>query len=178
MRILLAAPRGFCAGVNMAIESLRLAVEQFGTPIYVYHEIVHNRWVVDRFRAAGRGVCGRPGRGSPGCPSALLGPRGVARGPREGSAAPAADDRRHVPAGHQAARRGDPVCAWGLYDHSGRAPGPRRSGRRDGRSARGDQARRTRGGHRPSSKWRTPSGWPISHRQRSRSTRRGGSLRS
>jgi 4-hydroxy-3-methylbut-2-en-1-yl diphosphate reductase len=53
MRILLAGPRGFCAGVNMAIESLRLAIERFGTPIYVYHEIVHNRWVVERFRRQG-----------------------------------------------------------------------------------------------------------------------------
>ena len=53
MRILLAAPRGFCAGVNMAIESLELAIQAFGTPIYVYHEIVHNKYVVDTFRAKG-----------------------------------------------------------------------------------------------------------------------------
>jgi len=49
MKILLASPRGFCAGVNMAIESLDLAIQAFGTPIYVYHEIVHNRYVVDSF---------------------------------------------------------------------------------------------------------------------------------
>src|SRR5687767_14110691 len=53
MKILLAAPRGFCAGVNMAIESLDLAIRAFGTPIYVYHEIVHNKYVVDTFRARG-----------------------------------------------------------------------------------------------------------------------------
>ena len=53
MRILLANPRGFCAGVNMAIESLELAVERFGTPLYVYHEIVHNKYVVDRFTDKG-----------------------------------------------------------------------------------------------------------------------------
>ena len=53
MRILLAGPRGFCAGVNMAIESLRLAIEAFGTPLYVYHEIVHNRWVVTSFHDQG-----------------------------------------------------------------------------------------------------------------------------
>ncbi len=53
MKILLASPRGFCAGVNVAIESLDLAIEAFGTPIYVFHEIVHNRWVVERFRAQG-----------------------------------------------------------------------------------------------------------------------------
>ncbi|HVU89740.1 MAG TPA: 4-hydroxy-3-methylbut-2-enyl diphosphate reductase [Pirellulales bacterium] len=53
MRIILAAPRGFCAGVNMAIESLELAIKVYGTPIYVYHEIVHNKYVVERFRREG-----------------------------------------------------------------------------------------------------------------------------
>jgi 4-hydroxy-3-methylbut-2-enyl diphosphate reductase len=53
MQILLANPRGFCAGVNMAIESLAKSIELFGTPIYVYHEIVHNRYVVDEFRNKG-----------------------------------------------------------------------------------------------------------------------------
>src|SRR5437763_10120475 len=53
MRIILANPRGFCAGVNMAIESLERALELYGTPLYVYHEIVHNRHVVDRFRKEG-----------------------------------------------------------------------------------------------------------------------------
>lgn len=49
MKILLASPRGFCAGVNMAIETLETAIRLYGTPIYVFHEIVHNRHVVDRF---------------------------------------------------------------------------------------------------------------------------------
>jgi 4-hydroxy-3-methylbut-2-enyl diphosphate reductase len=53
VKIILANPRGFCAGVNMAIESLERAVELFGTPLYVYHEIVHNRPVVDRFLKRG-----------------------------------------------------------------------------------------------------------------------------
>lgn len=53
MKILLANPRGFCAGVNMAIESLDRALELFGTPLYVYHEIVHNRPVVERFKKRG-----------------------------------------------------------------------------------------------------------------------------
>ena len=46
MKIILAAPRGFCAGVNMAIESLDLTLKKFGAPVYVYHEIVHNQYVV------------------------------------------------------------------------------------------------------------------------------------
>jgi 4-hydroxy-3-methylbut-2-enyl diphosphate reductase len=53
MKIILAGPRGFCAGVNMAIESLDLAIQLYGTPIYVYHEIVHNRYVVETFRSKG-----------------------------------------------------------------------------------------------------------------------------
>jgi 4-hydroxy-3-methylbut-2-en-1-yl diphosphate reductase len=54
MKVLLASPRGFCAGVNMAIESLDLALASLEPPIYVYHEIVHNKYVVEQFR--GRGV--------------------------------------------------------------------------------------------------------------------------
>ena len=53
MKILLANPRGFCAGVNMAIDALETALRAFGPPVYVYHEIVHNRPIVERFRAKG-----------------------------------------------------------------------------------------------------------------------------
>jgi len=49
MKILLANPRGFCAGVNMAIECVDRVLKLKGPPIYVYHEIVHNKHVVDRF---------------------------------------------------------------------------------------------------------------------------------
>src|SRR6476646_3278712 len=54
MHVILANPRGFCAGVNMAVEALETALAAFGAPLYVYHEIVHNRPMVERFR--GRGV--------------------------------------------------------------------------------------------------------------------------
>jgi 4-hydroxy-3-methylbut-2-en-1-yl diphosphate reductase len=53
MKILLVSPRGFCAGVNMAIDALNRAIEMFGTPLYAFHEIVHNRHVVDGFRRKG-----------------------------------------------------------------------------------------------------------------------------
>lgn len=53
MKILLVSPRGFCAGVNMAIEALERAIDLFGTPLYVFHEIVHNRHVVEGFRKKG-----------------------------------------------------------------------------------------------------------------------------
>src|SRR3954452_5961155 len=52
-KVLLAAPRGFCAGVEMAIKALAWMVRRFEPPIYCYHEIVHNQVVVDRFRALG-----------------------------------------------------------------------------------------------------------------------------
>jgi len=53
MEILLANPRGFCAGVDRAIEIVERALESFGAPIYVRHEVVHNRFVVDGLRARG-----------------------------------------------------------------------------------------------------------------------------
>jgi 4-hydroxy-3-methylbut-2-en-1-yl diphosphate reductase len=53
MEIVLAKPRGFCAGVDRAIEIVERALEQFGAPIYVRHEVVHNKFVVDDLRAKG-----------------------------------------------------------------------------------------------------------------------------
>ena len=52
-KVLLAAPRGFCAGVEMAIKALAWMVRAFEPPVYCYHEIVHNQLVVDRFRDLG-----------------------------------------------------------------------------------------------------------------------------
>ncbi len=53
IKLLLAAPRGFCAGVDRAIKIVELALEQHGSPVYVRHEIVHNRFVVDSLKAKG-----------------------------------------------------------------------------------------------------------------------------
>ncbi|TDV19375.1 4-hydroxy-3-methylbut-2-enyl diphosphate reductase [Paraburkholderia caballeronis] len=53
MKIVLANPRGFCAGVERAIKVVEMALELFGAPVYVRHEIVHNRYVVERLRARG-----------------------------------------------------------------------------------------------------------------------------
>ena len=50
LKVLIAAPRGFCAGVDRAIQIVELALERFGAPVYVRHEIVHNRFVVDRLK--------------------------------------------------------------------------------------------------------------------------------
>lgn len=51
--LLIAAPRGFCAGVDRAIQIVELAIERFGAPVYVRHEIVHNRYVVESLKAKG-----------------------------------------------------------------------------------------------------------------------------
>ncbi|MGH6957291.1 MAG: 4-hydroxy-3-methylbut-2-enyl diphosphate reductase [Caulobacteraceae bacterium] len=53
LNILLASPRGFCAGVDRAIQIVERAIEKYGAPVYVRHEIVHNRHVVDRLKAVG-----------------------------------------------------------------------------------------------------------------------------
>lgn len=53
LKVLIANPRGFCAGVDRAIRIVELALEKFGAPVYVRHEIVHNRFVVDSLRAKG-----------------------------------------------------------------------------------------------------------------------------
>ena len=53
LKILLAAPRGFCAGVDRAIKIVELALEKYGAPVYVRHEIVHNKFVVDNLRDQG-----------------------------------------------------------------------------------------------------------------------------
>ena len=53
LEVLIAAPRGFCAGVDRAIEIVERALERYGAPVYVRHEIVHNRYVVDGLKAKG-----------------------------------------------------------------------------------------------------------------------------
>ena len=55
MEIVLANPRGFCAGVDRAIEIVNRALDVFGAPIYVRHEVVHNKFVVENLRQ--RGLC-------------------------------------------------------------------------------------------------------------------------
>ena len=53
LEILLAQPRGFCAGVTRAIDVVSLALQRFGAPVYVFHEIVHNQHVVNDLRERG-----------------------------------------------------------------------------------------------------------------------------
>ncbi len=101
MKVLLASPRGFCAGVNMAIESLDLALASLEPPIYVYHEIVHNKYVVEHFR--GRGVTFVDDLAEvPDGATLLFSAHGVSPEiRRDCPRAEAAGDRRHLPAGDE-----------------------------------------------------------------------------
>ena len=73
-RVLLASPRGFCAGVEMAIKALAWMVRVFEPPVYCYHEIVHNQVVVDRFRQLGVVFVDDVAEVPPGAPAHALGP--------------------------------------------------------------------------------------------------------
>ena len=53
LKILLSAPRGFCAGVERAIEIVEKSIQKYGSPVYVRHEIVHNKFVVDDLKNKG-----------------------------------------------------------------------------------------------------------------------------
>ena len=59
LRVVLCAPRGFCAGVVRAIDAVERAIERFGAPVYVRHEIVHNRYVVDMLKKKGSNFSSR-----------------------------------------------------------------------------------------------------------------------
>ncbi len=78
MDVLLANPRGFCAGVDRAIEIVKRAIETLGAPIYVRHEVVHNRFVVDDLKAARRDLRRRARRGS-GQHTVIFSAHGVSR---------------------------------------------------------------------------------------------------
>lgn len=53
MKVILSRPRGFCAGVKRAIDTVERVLAQYGAPVYVYHEVVHNRYVVEKLRRSG-----------------------------------------------------------------------------------------------------------------------------
>ena len=61
LKVMLAQPRGFCAGVERAIEIVERALAKYGAPVYVRHEIVHNKRVVETLPQKRRRLCGRTG---------------------------------------------------------------------------------------------------------------------
>jgi 4-hydroxy-3-methylbut-2-enyl diphosphate reductase len=85
MRVLLANPRGFCAGVDRAIEIVEIALARFGAPVYVRHEIVHNRHVVESLRAKGAVFVEDPAEVPPGA-LLIFSAHGVSPAVREAAA--------------------------------------------------------------------------------------------
>ena len=105
LKVLLCAPRGFCAGVDRAIQIVELALKNTGAPVYVRHEIVHNKFVVDGLRAKGAVFVEELDESAPSRP-VIFSAHGVPKSvPAEAEAAPHVLARRHLPAGLQGAHR-------------------------------------------------------------------------
>ncbi len=106
-RVLLAEPRGFCAGVEMAIKALTWMTRIFDGPVYCYHEIVHNEWVVKAFERVGVVFVNDIAEVPEGAPI-MLSAHGSAPEVVAAAAGPCRSrDRRGVPPGHQGASRGE-----------------------------------------------------------------------
>ena len=111
IEILLAKPRGFCAGVDRAIAIVERALALHGAPIYVRHEIVHNKFVVEDLRAKGAVFVEELDEVPPGA-TVIFSAHGVSLAVRaRGRGARPQGVRRHLPAGDQGPRRGRRRCA-------------------------------------------------------------------
>ncbi len=131
-KLLLAAPRGYCAGVDRAVQTVERALELYGAPVYVRKEIVHNKHVVEQLRARGAVFVDSETEVPEGA-TVVFSAHGVAPSVHANAQrAPAADDRRHLPAGDQGARRGEEVRRRGLHDRAHRPRRPRGGRGHDG----------------------------------------------
>ena len=145
MDVLLANPRGFCAGVDRAIAIVEHALAQHGAPIYVRHEVVHNKFVVDDLTRQGRGVRRGARRGARAARPSIFSAHGVSQGgARRGRGARPQRVRRDLPAGHQGARRGREDARAGPRDRDDRPRGPPRGRGHDGPVRRRHAPRRDR----------------------------------
>ena len=134
--ILLAEPRGFCAGVDRAIEIVERALAKFGAPIYVRHEIVHNTYVVNDLKAKGAIFIEDLADVPPGA-TLVFTAHGVSKAVQaRGARARLRDLRRHLPAGDQGARRSGQARQGRLRVHHDRPQGPSRGRRHDGPARR------------------------------------------
>ena len=110
MRVVLAQPRGFCAGVVRAIDIVERALEKYGAPVYVRHEIVHNKHVVDTLKAKGALFVEELAEIPDGAVT-VFSAHGVPQAVvEEAAGARAAGARRDLPAGLQGAQPGQALC--------------------------------------------------------------------
>ena len=130
LKVLLCSPRGFCAGVVRAIDSVEQALKRYGAPVYVRHEIVHNRYVVESLKAKGaifvEELSEIPDTEAPVIFSAHGVPKSI---PEESQAPQLLPLRRHLPAGDQGPSRGRDPSQARPRDRADRPRRPSRSGR-------------------------------------------------
>ena len=171
MKVILAQPRGFCAGVVRAIEIVERALEKYGPPVYVRHEIVHNKHVVESLKAKGARFVEDVSEVPPNAVT-IFSAHGVAKSVEEEAAdAQPAGARRHLPAGHQGAQSGQALRRPGPQADPDRPCRPsRRSKARMGQIPTPGDAGADRGGRRRRSTSRPTRRSPTSRRPRSAST--------
>ena len=154
-RVLLASPRGYCAGVDRAVQTVEQALDLHGPPVYVRKEIVHNKHVVQQLAARGAIFVEEETEVPEGELVVFSAARGRPERSRERRRARPAHDRRDLPARHEGPRRGPEVRRAGLHDRPHRPRGPRGGRGNHGRGAqehpaRADRRRRGRArGRRP-----------------------------
>ena len=110
MRVILAQPRGFCAGVVRAIDIVERALEKYGEPVYVRHEIVHNKHVVDTLKNKGARFVEELNEVPDGAVT-VFSAHGVPQAVvKDAQARGLAGAGRHLPAGLQGAQPGQALC--------------------------------------------------------------------
>ena len=139
MKVILAQPRGFCAGVVRAIEIVERALQKYGPPVYVRHEIVHNKHVVESLKAKGARFVEELSEVPPQRRYDFQRPWGGQERGGRGGGARASGPQRYLPAGHQGSQPGQALRRPGPSDHSHR---PRRPS-----GGRGDDGPDRRAGH-------------------------------
>ena len=145
LKVLLCSPRGFCAGVVRAIDTVEQALARYGAPVYVRHEIVHNRYVVESLQGQGRDLRRGARRDSRHRRAGdLLRPWRAEIGPGRGAKAQLLRARRHLSAGHQGASRGRDPSQARPRDRADRPCRPSRGGRHDRASCRRARSRWSR----------------------------------
>ena len=139
--VLLAAPRGYCAGVDRAVVTVEKALDLYGAPVYVRKQIVHNKHVVSDLESRGAIFVEELDEVPDGA-TVVFSAHGVSpEVHREADEREPQDDRRHLPAGHEGAPRGEAVRRRGLRHPADRPRGSRRGRGHRRRGSRAHPAR-------------------------------------